>query len=67
LTIAPTGWTMDHMRDAAKAFTSNPNKGGAAALADIVAKYCPPGTAKPSIKLAYPAWWPQLYNDLTAA
>jgi len=66
LQIAPAGWTLDHIKDAAGKFTANPAKGGAAALAEALRQFCPPGESRPSIKKIYPAYWPQAHATLSA-
>jgi hypothetical protein len=58
---------VDHIKQAAAAFTSNPQKGGADGLQNALRPFCPPGEARPSIKKVYPAYWPQLYGVLVAA
>lgn len=66
LGIAPAGWTLEHVKDAAGKFTANPAKGGAGALAEALRAFCAPGEARPSIKKIYPAYWPQAHAALLA-
>lgn len=63
---APEGWTIDHIKSAGAAFTAKHGSGGAAKMAELCAKYAPPGTAKPGVSKVLPAYWPNLYQDLTA-
>lgn len=63
---APAGWTLDHVKGAAATFTANPQKGGAAAMQELLRRYCPAGEARPSLKKVYPSYWPAVYTALTA-
>lgn len=66
LMVPPAGWLIDHIKSAAQAFTAKHGTGGAAKLAEACARYCPPGTAKPSITKVLPAYWADLHRDLSA-
>ncbi len=67
LSVAPPGWTLDHMKSAAATFTGNPTKGGISKFGDMLRPYCPPGEPRPTLKKVYPAHWPALHALLTAA
>lgn len=66
LDVPPAGWTFDHVKSAAAAFTAKHGSGGAAKLAEICAKYCAPGTAKPSVSKVLKGYWASIYQELTA-
>ena len=62
----PEGWTIEHLLHAAAAYTSNPGKGGPAGLIEIIKPYCNPNTGKINMESVMPAYWPALYQLLTA-
>lgn len=64
--VAPAGWTVDHVRGAAKAFVDKNGSEGSTKLGALAMKYCPPGTAKPGVSKVMPAYWPNFYAELTA-
>lgn len=66
LMVAPPGWTIDIIKTAGNAYVQKHGTGGAAAFAKACLQYCPPGTTKPGVGKVLPAYWPNLYQDLTA-
>lgn len=66
LMVAPPGWTIDIIKTAGNAYVQKHGMGGAAAFAKACLQYCPPGTTKPGVGKVLPAYWPNLYQDLTA-
>jgi hypothetical protein len=61
-TGAPAGWTVDHIKAAAAAYTA---KHSPADLQAILTRYVPPAS-KPTIGKVPGASWPALYAELSA-
>lgn len=64
--VAPAGWTIEHINAAASAFTAKHGPDGNKKVVELAKKYVPEGTLKASISKVYPAYWPNLYQELTA-
>jgi hypothetical protein len=64
--ILDAGWTVEHMRATAQTFVKKHGNVGPAKIAEMCAKYLPPGTAKPVVTKVPPKWWPQLHAELNA-
>jgi len=57
----PPGWTVEHIKSAAEAFSKDPSKGGPAAMKTILERFgCKRATQ------CDPAKWPDLYAALTS-